>query len=102
MEFFFIIFYKKVDKAGLRIGEVCGLTWQDINLKEQYLTVNRSVRYDGTKHKTIIGPTKRKKVRAHTIPCTFYLNTVIVFQGLEELAYISLLPDRFLINSPLL
>ena len=46
--------------AGLRIGEVCGLTWQDINLEEQYLTVKRSVRYDGAKHKTIIGPTKRK------------------------------------------
>ena len=49
--------------AGLRIGEVCGLTLQDINLEEQYLTVKRSVRYDGAKHKTIIGPTKRKKVR---------------------------------------
>ncbi len=49
--------------AGLRIGEVCGLTWQDINLEEQYLTVKRSVRYDGAKHKTVIGPTKRKKVR---------------------------------------
>ena len=49
--------------AGLRIGEVCGLTWQDINLEEQYLTVKRSVRYNGAKHKTIIGPTKRKKVR---------------------------------------
>ncbi len=47
--------------AGLRIGEVCGLTWQDVNLEEQYLTVKRSVRYDGVKHKTIIGPTKRKK-----------------------------------------
>ena len=49
--------------AGLRIGEVCGLTWQDVKLEEQYLTVKRSVRYDGVKHKTIIGPTKRKKVR---------------------------------------
>ena len=49
--------------AGLRLGEACGLTWQDINLEEQYLTVKRSVRYDGAKHKTIIGPTKRKKVR---------------------------------------
>jgi len=29
--------------AGLRIGEVCGLTWQDINLDEQYLTVRRSI-----------------------------------------------------------
>ena len=42
--------------------KVCGLTWQDINLEEQYLTVKRSVRYDGAKHKTIIGPTKRKKL----------------------------------------
>ena len=49
--------------AGLRIGEVCGLTWQDINLEEQYLTIKRSIRYDGTRHKNIIGPTKRKKVR---------------------------------------
>ena len=39
--------------AGLRIGEVCGLTWQDINLEEQYLTVKRSVRYDGAKYKMI-------------------------------------------------
>ena len=48
--------------AGLRIGEP-GLTWQDINLEEQCLTIKRSIRYDGIKHKNIIGPTKRKKVR---------------------------------------
>lgn len=47
----------------LRLGEVAGLTWQDINLEEQYLTVRRSVRYNGARHKTEIGPTKRKKVR---------------------------------------
>ena len=33
--------------AGLRIGETCGLTWQDINLEEQCLTIKRSIRYDG-------------------------------------------------------
>ena len=49
--------------TGLRIGEVCGLTWQDINLNEQYLTVRRSMRYNGTRHKTEIGTTKRSKVR---------------------------------------
>lgn len=38
--------------AGLRIGEVCGLTWQDINLDEQYLTVRRSMRYNGTSTKS--------------------------------------------------
>lgn len=49
--------------TGLRLGEVCGLTWQDINLEEQYLTVRRSIRYNSTRHKWEIGPTKRKKVR---------------------------------------
>lgn len=49
--------------TGLRIGEVAGLTWQDINLKEKYLTVRRSVRYNGARHTTEIGPTKRGKIR---------------------------------------
>ncbi|MCH5186503.1 MAG: site-specific integrase [Oscillospiraceae bacterium] len=49
--------------TGLRIGEVCGLTWQDINLDEQYLTVRRSIRYNGVRHKTEIGTTKRSKIR---------------------------------------
>ena len=49
--------------TGLRIGEVCALTWKDINLDEQYLTVRRSIRYNGARHKTEVGATKRKKVR---------------------------------------
>ena len=50
-------------RQGLRIGEACGLAWQDVNLEEQCLTIRRSIRYDGSKRKYIIGPTKRKKVR---------------------------------------
>ncbi|WP_437342945.1 tyrosine-type recombinase/integrase [Ruminococcus bromii] len=46
-----------------RIGEVCGLTWSDINLDEQYLTVRRSIRYNGDRHKFEIGTTKRNKIR---------------------------------------
>jgi len=49
--------------TGLRIGEVCGLTWQDVNLEKQYLTVRRSMRYNNTRYKTEIGATKRRKVR---------------------------------------
>ena len=49
--------------TGLRLGEVCGLTWQDINLAKQYLVVKRSVRYDATIHKITIGSTKRRKIR---------------------------------------
>ncbi len=33
------------------------------NLEEQCLTIKRSIRYDGAKHKNVIGTTKRKKVR---------------------------------------
>ena len=49
--------------TGLRIGEVCGLTWQDINLNGQCLTVRRSMRYNGTRQKTEVGTTKRSKIR---------------------------------------
>ncbi len=49
--------------TGLRLGEAAGLTWQDINFEEQYLTVRRSVRYNSATHKHEIGSTKRKKVR---------------------------------------
>ncbi len=49
--------------TGLRIGEVSGLTWQDINLEEQYLTVRRSVTRSAIRKKDEIGPTKRSKIR---------------------------------------
>ena len=49
--------------TGLRIGEVCDLTWQDIDLREQATTVRRGMRYNATRHKTEIGATKRSKVR---------------------------------------
>ena len=49
--------------TGLRIGEVLGLTWNDIDLNEQYLTVRRSVAYDHQRHQTVIGTTKRAKIR---------------------------------------
>ena len=49
--------------TGLRIGEACALCWQDIDLDRQCLTVRRSIRYNGKRHKTEIGATKRKKIR---------------------------------------
>ena len=49
--------------AGLRIGEACALTWSDINLEEQYLTVRRSVRRNGARKRVEIGTTKRNKIR---------------------------------------
>ena len=49
--------------TGLRLGEVAGLTWQDINLKEQYLTVRRSIHFSSKNLRVEIGPTKRGKIR---------------------------------------
>lgn len=49
--------------TGLRLGEVCGLTWQDIDLEGKYLTVRRSICYNNTRKAMTIGPTKRKKIR---------------------------------------
>lgn len=49
--------------AGLRIGEACSLTWNDINLDEQYLTIRRSVRRNSARKKVELGTTKRKKIR---------------------------------------
>lgn len=49
--------------TGLRIVKVCGLTWQDINLENLYLTVRRSLTYSNVRKGTVIGPTKRKKIR---------------------------------------
>ena len=40
-----------------------GLSWDDINLEEQYLTVRRSLSRNNARHKLELGPTKRKKVR---------------------------------------
>lgn len=41
--------------AGLRIGEVTGLSWDDINLEEQYLTVRRSLSRNNARHKLELG-----------------------------------------------
>ena len=49
--------------TGLRIGEVSGLAWQDINLEEQYLVVRRSITQNPLRKTTEIGTTKRAKVR---------------------------------------
>lgn len=49
--------------TGLRLGEACALTWQDVDLKEQSLTVRRSIRYNGSIHCTELSAAKRGKIR---------------------------------------
>lgn len=47
--------------AGLRLGEACGLAWEDIDLEKQCMTVRRSLGYSSTRKANSLGPTKSKK-----------------------------------------
>ena len=55
--------------TGLRIGEVCGLKWSDIDFDANTLTVSRTVQriYDGQTTKVFIGSPKSKS-SVRTIP----------------------------------
>ena len=63
--------------TGLRLGEACALTWQDIDLREQCLTVRRSIRYNGAIHCTELSTTKRGKVRTVAFGDTLLLSHYI-------------------------
>ncbi len=49
--------------AGLRLGEVLGLAWEDIDLEKQCMTICRSLSYSSSRKATSLGPTKTKKTR---------------------------------------
>ena len=49
--------------AGLRIGEVAGLSWNDVNLEEQHLTIRRSLNRNSSRKKLELGATKSNKIR---------------------------------------
>ncbi|MFI3283844.1 MAG: site-specific integrase, partial [Erysipelotrichaceae bacterium] len=49
--------------TGQRLGEVCSLTWSDIDFEERCITIRRSIAYDNHLKCIALGPTKRKKVR---------------------------------------
>ena len=49
--------------TGLRLGEVCGLIWPDIDFSQQQILVRRSLWYNKTRKVHEIGPTKRNKTR---------------------------------------
>ena len=63
---------------GLRIGEICGLTWQDIDFKSRTLTVRRTVqriRVKGEAKKTkivILPPKSKSSFREIPIPTSVF------------------------------
>ena len=54
---------------GLRIGEVCGLMWSDIDFKANTVTIRRTVQrvYNGSSTEVIVG-TPKSKSSVRTIP----------------------------------
>ncbi len=50
--------------TGLRLGEVCALLWEDVNLQEQYMVIRRSVMMNRLENNRLeFSTTKRNKVR---------------------------------------
>ena len=49
--------------AGLRLGEVLGLAWEDIDLEKQCMTICRSLSYSSSRKASSLGSTKTKKTR---------------------------------------
>lgn len=45
-------------KAGLRIGEICGLTWEDINFDKQTITINKQWKINKSTNSYDFGPCK--------------------------------------------
>lgn len=46
-----------ISMTGLRVAELCGLKWSDIDYKKGYLTVNRQVIRDESTHKLVVQDT---------------------------------------------
>ena len=49
--------------TGLRVGEACGLCWEDINMERRILTVRKSLRYNGATHRMELSTPKSGKAR---------------------------------------
>lgn len=49
--------------TGCRAGEICALTWNDIDLKEKTLRINKSMFYNAEKKRWELGKTKGGKPR---------------------------------------
>lgn len=49
--------------SGLRVGEICALTWDDVHLKEQYFFIQRTMYYNNSTHQIEISTPKGNKSR---------------------------------------
>lgn len=61
--------------TGMRVGELAGLKWEDINYEENTITICRSEKYNRKKDEFYISSTKNDKVR--TFPLTEEIKDVL-------------------------
>ena len=78
-------------QAGLRIGEVCALTWNDVDFKEKVIhirsTVTRVGKNDGTNGTKLMIGTPKTKASVREIPITS-----VLFEVLTQLKDVSVSP----------
>lgn len=77
--------------TGLRIGEVCGLKWNDFNCNEKTLTVRRTVQRitDNKGSTALIRTTPKTSASARTIPIPDKLCKIINTKIKKDSEYIS-------------
>lgn len=61
--------YAFILQTGLRVGELCGLRWQDVNFEKRTVSVNQTMKYSPDDTRIIMGPPK-SKAGIRTIPLT--------------------------------
>ena len=72
--------------AGLRVGEVCGLRWEDIDFERSILTVRRTVQRIHTGHGTVLHigmPKSRSSRRSIPIPA-FLIRLLKTLRGADN------------------
>ncbi|HOO05696.1 MAG TPA: site-specific integrase [Ruminococcus sp.] len=76
--------------TGLRVGEVCGLMWEDIDFEKSILTVRRTVqRIRNGNHRTIIiADSPKSRTSKHTIPIPIFLMKLLRDSRSNENCYI--------------
>ena len=72
--------------TGLRVGELCGLRWEDIDLENNMISVNRTVQrvnHTGTSEVIIGSPNSRNSIRMIPIPASI-ASVLLKLKGLSD------------------
>lgn len=78
--------------TGLRIGEICGLQWQDINLKQGSISVTKTVErisMSNGKTKVVINPPKTKSSIRKVYMPSFIIDILKSYKSSSELFILS-------------